>query len=81
MEELINNEKRECALRMLADRELPLEKIAKYSDLTLEQIKELLQLKEDGFKIFMKKMDFAEKSVAEQGYYTEQEVEKELTSV
>ena len=50
MEELINNEKRECALRMLADRELPLEKIAKYSDLTLEQIKELLQLKEDGFK-------------------------------
>lgn len=29
----------------------------------------------------MKKMDFAEKSVAEQGYYTEQEVEKELTSV
>lgn len=41
MEYLINNEKRECALRMLADRELPLEKIAKYSDLTLEQIKEL----------------------------------------
>ena len=53
MEEMINNEKRECALRMLADRELSLEKIAKYSNLTLEQVKELLQLKEDAFKIFM----------------------------
>lgn len=64
-----------------ADRELPLEKIAKYSNLTLEQVKELSQLKEDAFKIFMEKMDFAEKSIAEQGYYTEQEVEKELESV
>ena len=81
MEELINNEKRECALRMLADRELPLEKIAKYSNLTLEQVKELSQLKEDAFKIFMEKTDLAEKSIAGQGYYTEQEVEKELESV
>ena len=81
MEELINNEKRECALRMLADRELPLEKIAKYSNLTLEQVKELSQLKEDAFIIFMGKMDFAEKSIAEHGYYTEQQVEKELGAV
>ena len=81
MEEMINNEKRECALRMLADRELSLEKIAKYSNLTLEQVKELLQLKEDAFKIFMEKMNLVEKSIEEQGYYTEQEVEKELASV
>lgn len=81
MEELINNEKRECALRMLADRELPLEKNAKYSNIILEQVKELSQLKEDAFKIFMGKMDFAEKSIEEHGYYTEQQVEKELESV
>ena len=64
-----------------ADRELPLEKIAKYSNLTLEQVKELSQLKEDAFKIFMGKMDIAEKSITEHGYYTEQQVEKELESV
>ena len=44
MEELIDNEKKESALRMLADGELSLEKIAKYSGLTLEQVKELAQL-------------------------------------
>lgn len=44
MEELIDNEKKESALRMLEDGELPLEKIAKYSGLTLEQVKELSQL-------------------------------------
>lgn len=41
MEEIIDSEKRECALRMLADGELSLDKIAKYSGLTLEQVKEL----------------------------------------
>ena len=41
MEALIDDEKRGCALRMLADRELSLEKIAKYSNHILEQIKEL----------------------------------------
>lgn len=44
IEDLIDNEKRESALRMLADGELSLEKIAKYSGLTLEQVKELAQL-------------------------------------
>ena len=44
MEDLIDNEKRESALRMLADGELSLEKIAKYSGLTLEQVRELAQL-------------------------------------
>lgn len=44
MEDLIDNEKKEIALRMLTDGELSLEKIAKYSGLTLEQVKELSQL-------------------------------------
>lgn len=44
MEELIDNEKKESAIRMLEDGELPLEKIAKYSGLTIEQVKELSQL-------------------------------------
>lgn len=44
MEDLIDNEKKESALRMLTDGELSLEKIAKYSGLTLEQVKELSQL-------------------------------------
>lgn len=43
MEDLIDNEKKESALRMLAD-ELPLEKVAKYAGLTLEQVQELLKL-------------------------------------
>lgn len=43
MEEIINNEKRESALIMLADGELSLERIARYSGLTLEQVKELSQ--------------------------------------
>lgn len=81
MEALIDDEKRGCALRMLADRELSLEKIAKYSNHILEQIKELSWLKEAAFIIFMGKMDFAEKSIAEHGYYTEQQVEKELGAV
>ena len=44
VEELIDNEKKESAIRMLQDGELPLEKIAKYSGLTIEQVKELSQL-------------------------------------
>lgn len=43
-EDLIDNEKRESAVRMLKDGELSLEKISKYSGLTLEQVKELAQL-------------------------------------
>lgn len=44
VEDLIDNEKKESALRMLEDGKLPLEKIAKYAGLTLEQVKELSQL-------------------------------------
>lgn len=44
IEELIDNEKKESALRMLEDGELSLEKIAKYAGLTLEQVKELSRL-------------------------------------
>ena len=41
MEDLISNEKKEIAVRMLEDGELSFEKIAKYSGLTLEQVEEL----------------------------------------
>lgn len=81
MEDLIDNEKRECALRMLADRELPLEKIAEYSGLNLEQVKELLQLKENAIKTFMNKIAFAEKSIEENGIFLEEEVEAELSGI
>lgn len=37
--------------------------------------------KESAFKIFMEKMDAAEKSVQEQGYFTEEEVEEELAKI
>ena len=41
MEDLIDSEKKEIAVRMLEDGELSFEKIAKYSGLTLEQVEEL----------------------------------------
>lgn len=41
MEDLIDSEKKEIAIRMLEDGELSFEKIAKYSGLTLEQVEEL----------------------------------------
>ena len=37
--------------------------------------------KEKAFKTFMDKMNAAEKSVQENGYYTEEEVEKELAKI
>lgn len=37
--------------------------------------------KEDAFKIFMEKMNAAEKSVQDQGYFTEEEVEEELSKI
>ena len=36
---------------------------------------------ESTFKIFMEKMDAAEKSVQERGYFTEEEVEEELIKI
>lgn len=37
--------------------------------------------KENAFKTFMEKMNAAEKSVQEQGYFTEEEVEEELAKI
>ncbi len=37
--------------------------------------------KESAFKTFMEKMNAAEKSVQEQGYFTEEEVEEELAKI
>lgn len=37
--------------------------------------------KEHAFRTFMDKMNTAEKSVQEQGYFTEEEVEEELTKI
>lgn len=37
--------------------------------------------KENAFKTFMDKMDVAEKSIQENGYYSEDEVEEELDKI
>lgn len=37
--------------------------------------------KESAFKTFMEKMNVAEKSVQEQGYFSEEEVEEELARI
>lgn len=37
--------------------------------------------KESAFRIFMDKMNLAEKSVKENGYYSEEEVEEELDKI
>ncbi len=37
--------------------------------------------KEDAFRTFMDKMNLAERSVQENGYYSEEEVEKELDKI
>jgi hypothetical protein len=37
--------------------------------------------KEQAFKVFMDKMNATEKSVQELGYYSEEEVEKELSKI
>lgn len=37
--------------------------------------------KEKAFKIFMGKMNVAEKAVAESGFFTEEDVEKELAKI
>ncbi len=36
---------------------------------------------ESAFKFFMEKMNIAEKSIEEQGYYSEKEVEEELSFI
>lgn len=37
--------------------------------------------KENAFKIFMEKMNAAEKSIQEHGYYSEEDVEEELANI
>ena len=43
MEELIDNERKKIALRMLEDGNLTLEMVATYTGLTLERVKDLSQ--------------------------------------
>ena len=47
----------------------------------VEQLIEANNRKEQALKIFMNKMNLAEKSVQENGYYTEEEVEEELSRI
>ena len=47
----------------------------------VEQLIDANNRKERAFKTFMKKMDAAEKSVQENGYYSEEEVEEELAKI
>lgn len=47
IEELIFDEKKEFVLRMLQDGELSLEKIAKYADIPLEQVQEIVKTIKD----------------------------------
>lgn len=61
---------------------LPQESYKKVENL----VEQLLQLnaqakKEAAFKVLMEKMDAAEKSVEEYGYYSEEEVEEELAKI
>lgn len=43
--------------------------------------KEIQKNRTSAFKTFMNKMDDAEKSIYEHGYFTEEDVEKELTEI
>ena len=47
----------------------------------VEQLINANNLKSDAFKVFMDKMSTAEKSVQEHGFYSEEEVEKELSKI
>lgn len=47
----------------------------------VEQLADADNLKDSAFKVFMKKMDAAEKSIREHGFFSEEEVEKELAKI
>lgn len=47
----------------------------------VEQLIDANSLKDSAFKAFMEKMRAAEKSVQEHGFYSEEEVEKELAKI
>lgn len=61
---------------------LPQESYVKVENL-VEQLLSLNEQnkRESAFRTFMEKMDAAEKSVQEQGYFTEEEVEEELAKI
>lgn len=47
----------------------------------VEQLADADNLKDSAFKVFMEKMDAAEKSIREHGFFSEEEVEKELAII
>lgn len=47
----------------------------------VEQLLNTDNLKNNAFRVFMEKMNAAEKSVQEHGVYSEEEVEKELAKI
>ena len=55
-------------------------------DMVENFVEQLLSLnaqakRESAFRLFMEKMNIAEKSVQEQGYFTEEDVEEELAKI
>ena len=61
---------------------LPKDAYSKVEDFVEQLLSVSFQEKKDqAFKTFMNKMNAAEKSVQEQGYYSEEEAEKELAKV
>ena len=61
---------------------LPQESYVKVENLVEQLLSLNVQNKrESAFRTFMEKMDEAEKSVQEQGYFTEEEVEEELAKI
>lgn len=61
---------------------LPLESYHKVENFVEQLIEPNTQLeKESAFRVFMDKMNTAEKSVEENGYFTEEEAEEELAKI
>lgn len=61
---------------------LPKESYVKVENLVEQLLSHNVQNKrESAFRTFMEKMDVAEKSVQEQGYFAEEEVEEELAKI
>lgn len=59
---------------------LPQESYSKVENF-VEQLIDANNRKERAFRTLMKKMDAAEKSIQEDGYYSEEEVEEELAKI
>lgn len=50
-------------------------------EIFVQQLVDANNRKKQGFSTFMDKMDAAEKSIIEHGYYSEEEVEEELAKI